>query len=251
MKFKKRIKTGFLCLAVLGMILMCVWIMFSIFSKNYIPILLSFLFAAIVSIGFRYALKRVVPKGNIKFPVFQILFILLFLVSCISGVVWQNASQESVAEAYEVIHFSKYPKEAIVFAYEEESLRFEIQNRKHDFLFSVYGTEQKNKEYKLLKEWKQKKEKLWTANAEETEKLISDTWLSAKLSFHKLEKINQRTRQNYLIGVSKNQEVSNITIKNIPVFETVSFKISDGTYYIYFWKGQLHGAIEKADIKIQ
>lgn len=187
-----------------------------------------------------------VPKIKSDLPILKVivLFVLILLIVLFSK--FEVSYEPSVKKAFEDKHFIEYRKENVLFEKENGEFRIEIQKNKKAFLFLIYEIEEKGGNYKLIKEWERKKIDLWKADEKET--LISDVWLSTQLCKSKCDDIRNTIDTNFLIGISRNKEINNLTILDTPFLEIVPVKSENEEWYVYYWEGKSLENYEKDNI---
>lgn len=201
---------------------------------------------------FDHARTSSIPKVKVKFPMMKvsILFILILLIILSSLLLRGRISyQSSVKKAFEATYLSNYDKNNVVFEKEDDSFRIEVQIIGKGVWFLVYEIDEDSGKYKLIQKWGIGKSDLWKAENGEEEIVISDVWLSTQLCKNKLKAIENIVDINCLVGVSRNKEINNIKILDIPFSEIIPIKIADEEWFVYYWEGEELKDFEKSDIR--
>lgn len=201
---------------------------------------------------FDYTRTSSIPKVKVKFPMMKvsILFILILLI-IVSALLLRGriSYQSSVKKAFEATYLSHYDKNNVVFEKEDDSFRIEVQNIGKGVWFLVYEIDEDSGKYKVIQKWETGKSDLWKSENGEEEILISDVWLSTQLCKNKLKAIENIKDINCLVGVSRNKEINNIKILDIPFSEIIPIKIANEEWYVYYWEGANLNNFDKSDIR--
>ncbi len=199
-----------------------------------------------------YARASLIPKIKVKFPIMKVsLLFMLILLIILSSVFLRGriSYHSSVKKAFEAMYLSHYDKNNVVFEKEEASFRIEVQNIGKGVWFFVYKIDEDSGKYKLIQKWGIGKSDLWKAENGEEEIVRSDVWLSTQLCKNKLKAIKKSVDINCLIGVSRNKEINNIKILDIPFSQIIPIKIANEEWYVYYWEGTNLNNFDKSDIK--